>query len=172
MDRITLRLPHDLRRRFDAAAATNGGRSVLLRRLMERAAAAPLPDVADTPHRTPTVKLTVRLADADLHPLGVAAAAAGLSRNRWVVALVRRRLHDRPQFTPVESAALVDIRRELRRIGVNLNQITRALNTAVLEGVVLDLELGQVAAFRHEISLAVLALDGAFRGNLDYWQTG
>ena len=41
MDRITLRLPPDLARRFDAAAVARGGRSRYLRTLMEAAAQAP-----------------------------------------------------------------------------------------------------------------------------------
>ena len=64
------------------------------------------------------------------------AAAVGLSRTQWSVALIRRRLRDRPQFSRPEALALIEVRRELRRIGVNINQIARALNTAVMEGAV------------------------------------
>ncbi len=163
MDRITLRLPPDLTRRFDAAAAGQGGRSRLLRRLMESAAQAPLP---------PTVrsgKRTLRLGETDLRLLEVEATAVGLSRTQWSVALIRRRLYDRPQFSRPEALALIEVRRELRRIGVNVNQIARALNTAVMDGVVLDLELAQLGAFQAEISAWVDALGEAFEGNLAYW---
>ncbi len=68
--------------------------------------------------------------------------------------------------------ALIEIRRELRRIGVNVNQMARALNTAVLEGAVLDLELAQLAAFQAELGAWVEAVGDAFRGNLDYWAPG
>ena len=169
MDRITLRLPPDLTRRFDAAAAGQGGRSRLLRRLMESAAQAPLPTREEGPPTVRSGKLTLRLGETDLRLLEVEAAAMGLSRTQWSVALIRRRLHDRPQFSRPEALALIEVRRELRRIGVNINQIARALNTAVMDGVVLDLELAQLGAFQAEISAWVDALGEAFEGNLAYW---
>lgn len=169
MDRITLRLPSDLTCRFDAAAAGQGGRSRLLRRLMEDAAQAPLPSPAEAPSGARSGKLTLRLGEADLRLLEAEAVAMGLSRTQWSVALIRRRLHDRPQFSRPETLALIEVRRELRRIGVNVNQIARALNTAVLDGAVLDLEVAQLSAFQVEIAAWVDALGEAFEGNLAYW---
>jgi hypothetical protein len=169
MDRITLRLPPDLIRRFDAAAAGRGGRSRLLRRLMEAAAQAPLPAPVEGPSGPFAGKLTVRLGEADLAALEAEAEVTGLSRTQWTVALIRRRLHGRPQFSRLESFALIDVQRELRRIGSNVNQIARALNTAVLEWQVLDLEVAQLAAFQTEIRAHVLGLGEAFQGNLAYW---
>lgn len=172
MDRITVRLPTDLLRRFDAAAAARGGRSRLLRTLMEGVAQAPLPAPPEAPLRLLTAKLTVRLPDPDLARLEAEAAAIGLSRTQWTVGLIRARLHNRPQLGRSDGTAFLDARRELRRIGVNINQIARALNTAVMEGQVLDLEVAQLAAFRVEIAAWVDALGDAFRGNLDYWRIG
>lgn len=169
MDRITLRLSPDLTRRFDAAAAGQGGRSRLLRRLMEGAAQAPLPGPEEAPPTARSGKLTLRLGEADLRLLEAEAAAMGLSRTQWSVALIHRRLHDRPHFSRPEALALIEVRRELRRIGVNINQIARALNTAVMDGAVLDLELAQLGAFQVEISAWVDALGEAFEGNLAYW---
>ncbi|WP_419762276.1 plasmid mobilization relaxosome protein MobC [Brevundimonas vesicularis] len=113
--------------------------------------------------------MTLRLGEADLRLLEREAAATGLSRTQWSVALIRRRLHDRPQFSRPEALTLIEVRRELRRIGVNINQIARALNTAVMDGAVLDLELAQLGAFQAEISAWVEALGEAFEGNLAYW---
>lgn len=169
MDRITLRLPPDLVRRFDAAAAGQGGRSGLLRRLMETAAQVPLPAVVCAPVAGRTGKLTLRLGEADLAALEAEAEATGLSRTQWTVALIRRRLHGRPQLGRPEAFAFIEVQRELRRIGVNINQIARALNTAVLEGQVLDLETAQLRAFQTEIAAHLLGLRDAFEGNLAYW---
>ena len=172
MDRITLRLPSDLTRRFDAAAEGQGGRSRLLRRLMERAAQTPLPAPVALPPTGGTGKLTLRLGASDLALLEAEAGSAGLSRTQWSVSLIRHRLHGRPQFTRPDALALIETRRELRRIGVNINQIARALNTAVLEGQVLDLELAQIGAFQVEIAAWIESLGEAFEGNLAYWSVG
>lgn len=172
MDRITLRLPPDLLARFDAAATGRGGRSRLLRRLIEGAAQASLPAPSAAPLTPAAAKLTVRLTGADLARLEVEADALGLSRTQWTVALIRARLHGRPQLGRSDGTAFLDARRELRRIGVNINQIARALNTAVLDGQVLDLEVAQLAAFQVEIAAWIDALGDAFRGNLDYWRRG
>lgn len=169
MDRFTLRLTPDLARRFDAAAAAQGGRSRLLRSLMERAAQAPLPSPVKEGPTPNTGKLTLRLGEADLALLETEAAATGLSRTQWSVALIRRRLHGRAQFARPEALALIEIGRELRRIGVNVNQIARALNTAVLEGQVLELEVAQLTAYQVEMAAWIAALGDAFHGNLAYW---
>ena len=169
MDRLTVRLPIDLIRRFDAAAAGRGGRSRLLRRLIEGAAQAALPEVAAPSVDRLDAKLSLRLTSDDIALLELEAARMGLSRTQWTVALIRRRLHERPQLSPSEAIAFIGIQRELRRIGVNVNQIARALNTAVLEGKVLDLEVAQLADFAVEIRAHLGGVHDAFKGNLDYW---
>ena len=169
MDRLTLRLPPDLARRFDAAAAGRGGRSRFLRSLMEAAAQAPVPEAPDRPPGGGAGKLTLRLGADDLALVEAVAAGVGLSRTQWCVALIRRRLYGSPQFSPPDAIVLIEVQRELRRIGVNVNQIARALNTAVMEGQVLDLETAQLAAFTEEIRRHLLGLRDAFEGNLAYW---
>lgn len=169
MDRITLRLPPDLARRFDAAAAARGGRSRYLRALMERAAQASLPEPEQAPPGAKSAKLTLRLSDSDMAFLEAEAARAGVLRTQWAVMLIRRRLYGRLQLTPPEVIALIGVRRELHRIGVNINQIARALNTAVMEGAVLNLEIAQLATFAAEIRDHLAELDEAFAGNLAYW---
>lgn len=169
MDRLTVRLSPDLVRRFDAAAAGQGGRSRLLRQLIEGAAQAGLP-ASERPSVSPlSSKLTLRLGVDDLALLEAAAAHTGLSRTQWGVALIRRRLHGRAQLAPSDAVVFIGVQRELRRIGVNVNQIARALNTAVLEGQVLALEIAQLDAFATEIQGHLSGLQAAFRGNLDYW---
>lgn len=171
MDRFTLRLPPDLARRFEAAAASRGGRSRYLRTIMEAAAEAPLPAPEPGPTSAKSAKLTLRLSYDDMARLEAEAARAGLLRTQWAAALIRRRLHGRLQLTPPEAMALIGVRRELHRIGVNINQIARALNTAVMEGAVLDLEIAQLAAFAAEIRGHLGGLDDAFAGNLAYWSS-
>ena len=169
MDRITLRLPPDVIRRFDAAAASQGGRSRLLRRLIDGAAQASLPARSEAAPSRLSSKMGLRLAPADLAALEAEAASRGQSRTQWTVALIRARLYRRPQFSRHEALSFVEVQRELRRIGVNINQIARALNTAVMAGSVLDLEVAQLAAFSAEIRAHLTGLRDAFEGNLAYW---
>jgi hypothetical protein len=168
---FNVRVPDDLGARFDDWAGSRGGRSPALRRLIVAACSGPV-SRASTPGRLAVrpAKLTVRLTASDARGLTVAAAEFGLTPNAWVAALVRRRLHLRPTLTPDQALAVMAIQAELRRIGVNVNQIARALNTAVLEGKVLDLEMSSLTAFRTEIRGHVGAMREVLMGNLAYWE--
>jgi Bacterial mobilisation protein (MobC) len=166
---FNVRLDDDLAARFDGWAAARGGRSVALRQLMA-GAAGEIGEVTSRAARDRLpVKLTVRLSAADAKGLDIAAAETGLTRNAWAGAVLRRRLCDRPTFGRSEAVSLIAIQTELRRIGVNVNQIARALNTAVMEGRVLDLELGALDDLRREMHGYLSGLQSAFAGNLAYW---
>jgi hypothetical protein len=118
--------------------------------------------------RRPT-KLTVRLTAADSLGLQAAAAELGLTPNAWAAALIRNRLHGKPRFAPESQVALISIQAEYRRIGVNVNQVARALNTAVLEGKVVELELAYLEDLRTELHAHMSTLRAAFEGNQTYW---
>lgn len=167
MANLSIRVPDDLLARFDAAAGGQGGRAPTLRRLMDKAAAGPASPCGRLPARP--LKLTVRLTDEDGAGLVREAAAIGLTPNGWAAALIRHRLHGKPTFARAEAISLLAIQGEVRRIGVNVNQIARALNTAVMEGKVLDLEVGYLDALRTELRAHMSALREAFEGNLGYW---
>lgn len=170
-----VRLPDEIHARFDAAAAADGGRSRVLRRLVESYVAAQgegsAAMVDDLAWRTRGrgEKLTVRLRPDELAALDAASRERGVRRTTWLTAVVRARLLGRPTLSADESAAYVLTHRELNRIGVNLNQIARAMNTAVLEGSVLNAELHTIEAARSEIRELVQGVRAAFRGNVDYW---
>ena len=167
---FNVRLSDDLAGRFDRWAAGHGGRSVALRGLVERAAihtnavTSPVGPRAALP-----VKLTIRLSAQDAVGLMSAATEIGLTRNAWAAAVLRRRLVARPTFIGEDATAVLAVQSELRRIGVNINQIARALNTAVLEGRVLDLELTYLDELRAEIRAHMVGLRQALAGNLAYW---
>jgi predicted HicB family RNase H-like nuclease len=170
MANFNVRVPDDLAARFDAWAGAQGGRSPALRHLIDRAAATAgqaQQSVGRLPSRP--AKLTVRLAADDAMGLDAAAADAGLTLNAWAAALIRRRLHDRPTFRRSEEVTLLAVQTELRRIGVNVNQIARALNTGVLEGKVVDLEIAYLEDLRTEVRAHMFTLRQAFVRNLSYW---
>jgi predicted transcriptional regulator len=166
---VNVRVDDELAARFDAWAATRGGRSPALRGLMAQAVASGGVEVAGRGLGRRPVKLTVRLTAADAAGLAAAAAGMGLTRNAWAAALIRARLQLRPTFRPQDDDLLGAVQTELRRIGVNVNQIARALNTAVLEGRVLALELDDLEALRLELRGHMRHLREAFEGNLAYW---
>jgi hypothetical protein len=164
---FSVRVPDLAAQRFDAAAADQGGRSALLRRLVLEAGGQ-----AGSEAATPTVRsirLMVRLAPEDGLAVQREAAALGLRPAPWVAALVRRRVLGVPRFAPHDEASLLAIRSEVHRIGINANQIARALNTAIIEGKVLDLEIAYLDELRRELRVHLAGLEAAFAGNLAYW---
>lgn len=172
MANFNVRVPDALAALFDRWASAHGGRSPALRHLMTMASAASGDSALGERLSTRPTKLTVRLTSADASALRTVAMAEGLTPNAWAAAVVRRRLGGPPTFALADARRLTGIQSELRRIGVNVNQIARALNTAVLEGRVLDTELGAVEALRIELRAHMGALREAFAGNLAYWDAG
>lgn len=168
MAMFAFQLPDALAARFDAIAAQ--GRSRKLRELVAAAVGDELPQAPGRALRRKSVKLTLRLKPEDMTALDAAAHKEGMLRTDWVLALMRRRLFGRPKFGRKEELAFYAVQEELRRIGVNLNQIARAMNTAVMPGTVLASEIRQVEAFRDEVRATVEGLKDAFQGNLDFWE--
>lgn len=166
---LSARVSDDLATRFDAAAAGTGGRSAMLRRLVEDAAGGVPAGAASPLGRRDAARLMVRLAAPEARHVAEHAAAMGLPRAAWVAALARSHATGTPRFARSEELALIAIHGEVRRIGVNVNQIARALNTAVMEGRVLDTELGGVTDLGRELRAHIAALGEAFVGNLAYW---
>ncbi len=166
---LSTRVSDDVAARFDAAAAPVGGRSALLRRVVAgavQAAPSAPPEPADQRAAT---RLMVRLAAREGRHVATQAAALMIPRAAWVAALVRHHALGPPRFSRPDEVALLAIHGEIRRIGVNVNQIARALNTAVMEGRVLDTELGAIEDLRRELREHVRGLGEAFAGNLAYW---
>src|SRR3546814_11149010 len=97
-----LRLPDDLAARFDAKAIAAGGRSALLRKLIDGA----LEDAGEAssetalPRTRPTDRLQLRLMRADIVKPQAAAAAPGPKRADWLVELFGRRLHASSAHAP------------------------------------------------------------------------
>lgn len=166
MANFNVRVPDEVAARFDGWAGLHGGRSPALRHLIETACAG---STAGEPLGRRPTKLTVRMTTDDAAALVTAAAETGLTPNAWAAASLRYRLRGCPTFARCDELALIEVQGELRRIGININQIARALNTAVMEGKVLDLELTYLDALRSELADHINGLGEAFAGNLAYW---
>lgn len=169
-----LRLPDDLAARFDAMAASHGGRSAVLRQLVDRALRAGDDSVVIAePRERTTARVEVRLTASDIERLDAAASERGLKRTEWIVALLRRRLYGRSPPPRADRALIAQSWRELNRIGINLNQAVHALNAATMVDSRLDLarEAERVASFQQEIDAQLRALGRALAGDVAYWDT-
>lgn len=170
-----LRLPDDLAARFDAKATAAGGRSALLRRLIDGA----LGDGGDAssetalPRARTTDRLQLRLMHEDIVQLDAAADARGLKRTEWLVMLLRRRLHATSPPPRADRVLIAQSWRELNRIGINLNQAVHALHAATMVDSRLDLarEAARVASFRDEVADQLRVLGRALKGDMAYWDT-
>lgn len=167
---ISLRIPDEVAARLSAVAASEGGKSALLRRLIADVLNASSARIAPLPVGRPQ-KITVRFRESEMRQLAEIAHQRGMTRTGWIVALVRSRLGSPVQHSPGEHASLRAIVRELNRIGGNINQIARAANTSALQGRAVEPDLSAIRDARSAIDLALAQLRGALDGNADYWET-
>ncbi|MCK1333309.1 plasmid mobilization relaxosome protein MobC [Bradyrhizobium sp. CW9] len=165
---ISLRVSDQVAAEFSAFAATQGGKSALLRRLIADVLAAPAPRISALPVGRPE-KVTVRFRESELRQLAEVSHQRGMTRTGWIVALVRSRLGSPVQHTPDEHDALRAIVRELNRIGGNINQIARAANTSVLQGRAVEPDLSAIQEAKLVIERELAKLRNALNGNADYW---
>lgn len=71
----------------------------------------------------------------------------GVKRQDFVIGLIRSALAAEPQFTKTETQTLFDATWELRRIGMNINQIARRLNEEAKLGKLRGTEAEQFLKF-------------------------
>ena len=88
---ISLRIPDEVAARLSAVAASEGGKSALLRRLIADVLDASPARIAPLPVGWPE-KITVRLWESEMRQLADTARQRGMTRTGWIVALVRSRL--------------------------------------------------------------------------------
>ena len=167
MASMSARIPDPLAARFDAFASSRGGKSRVLRALMEAAlqGSTPVAEVVGSAAGRSS-KVTLRLREEDLSALDDACADTGLRRTEWIVALVRRRLSGRPQFDRASAASLLEARRELRRLGVNLREMAEASGDRG------EPPAAQLEALRADVRAQLEGIRQAIAGNLAYWGEG
>ena len=165
---ISLRVPDEVAAQFSVLAATEGGKSALLRRLITDVLNASPARIAPFPMGRPQ-KITVRFRECEMRQLAEVSHQRGMTRTGWIVALVRSRLGSPVQHSPEEHAALRAIVRELNRIGGNINQIARAANTSVLQRRAVEPDLSAIQEAKLVIEKELAQLRNALNGNADYW---
>ena len=106
---LTVRVVRELLASFDALAEGRGGRSALLRTVLQEA----LKHVADAPRIAPRAdsadnRVSLRFTDAETAVLDHRAAERGVNRAGWIKALVRRHISLKGT-APMEKATVEEL---------------------------------------------------------------
>jgi hypothetical protein len=170
---MTVRLDRATLDAFDALAEGRGGRSALLRSLLDQA----MRQAGDAPKvqaraEPATSRVSFRVTDAELAVLDTRAAERGTDRAGWVKALMRRHIGLKGNVDDGLRESLGPVRMQLQRIGRNLNQAMRAGNAAMMadSGLQIERELRRITEMRQDINEQIAALGEALRGDLSYWE--
>ncbi|MGJ0513383.1 hypothetical protein [Methylocystis sp.] len=81
-----------LAEKFAAMAANEGGKSVLMRRLVEQAIGNGRSPARVAMTAGASRKVTIRLRESELRLLSTIAALRGMNRTQWIASLVRARI--------------------------------------------------------------------------------
>lgn len=176
---MTFRIADADARRFDELAAQHGGRSALLRTLIQSVLeGGEAPD--DAPgsglrgRALAREKVMIRLPPEVIDQVDAEAKAAKMRRTRWIANLIRARFEARPAATRAKLSGEVrteiqSIEKSLQRIGTNVNQMARAMNRAVLPGTTLDRQVETMAGHAEQIRALGKRLQRALVSNDGYW---
>lgn len=169
---LTARVDRELLAAFDTLAEGRGGRSALLRSVLQQALAG----VVDAPRITPRAdiagnRVSIRFTDAEIAVLDHRAAERGIDRAGWIKALARRHIGLKGSVDDGLRDAVAPIRMQLQRIGRNLNQAMKAGNSAMMadSGLQIDSELRRIADMREEINEQIAALGDVLRSDFSFW---
>lgn len=170
---LTARVDRELLAAFDAMAEGRGGRSALLRTVLQQA----LKHVAGAPRIAPRAdsagnRVSLTFTDVETAVLDHRAAERGVDRAGWIKALVRRHIALKAGVDDGLRDAVAPIRMQLQRIGRNLNQAMKAGNAAMMadSGLQIDRELRRIADMREEINEQIEALAAVLRGETAFWE--
>ena len=170
---LTARVDRALLADFDALAEGRGGRSALLRAVLQQA----LAQVSDTPRIAPRGEIagnrvSLRFTDAEAAVLDHRSVERGIDRAGWIKALVRRHIALKSGVDDGLRDAVAPIRMQLQRIGRNLNQAMKAGNAAMMadSGLQIDRELRRIADMREEINEQIASLADVLRGEAVFWE--
>lgn len=168
---LSVRVDADALTAFDSFAVGRGGRSALVRQMIERTLqeSAARPHI-DRPEGAARNRVSLRFTEVEIAVIAHRASQRSTDHAGWIKALVRRHLALKSRVDDGLLAELAPIRMQLLRIGRNLNQAMKAANAAMLEtGDKIEPELRRIADMRMEISEQVTAVGDAMRGDASYW---
>lgn len=168
----------DLTREIDRLAARLGGHQALISHLIRSSGTETRDREAADDHKLeprPTgwgrVSINIELTREDFLRLDEEAKAFGAPRHRWIIALIRKRLHGGHQFSRSERIQLTNIARELRKIEVQIFKLVRAVSSRKELVQALDDRLDQVSRLNAQVARMSSALADSFRADDDYWRS-
>ena len=131
--KVELRIDAEMLDAFDALVGSRGSkRSLELRRLIQAELAghgvAPLPGTKDKGWR----RFNVSLTPVEYQAVAVVAQSWAMKPSQWTATLVRRWLLVDPRPSRADMGELAAILQQIRRIGLNINQIAHAGNQLAL----------------------------------------
>jgi len=172
MKHISTHIDDDLFERFSTLAHAHGGKSALLRhlvRLVVESGASKVENKLPNPSGR-AVHLSVRLSENEVAEVKKAAASRSMKPSQWLRSIVRVRLGAGTQYSASELHELRALTNQVRKVGVNLNQITHAANEARLEHAPFAVDTKVLNATREEVSRTLTALHLMARGNVRMWE--
>ena len=131
------------------------------------AASTPAEVEPHQPERT-TKRKEVALTPSELERVEAIAQAEGYSVSRWLAALVRARLTSTPQFGQHELELLARSNLQLLKIGRNLNQVAKALNTSPHDHRAYRVEL--IEELEALIKAHTVSVSDAMTANIKRWR--
>lgn len=115
----------------------------------------------------PKVRVEIHLTESEHRLLKPLARAEGFPVTKWIVALIRARLIQHPQFGQSELESLARSNQQLLAIGRNLNQLAKALNTSPQDRRAFRVDL--ITELSSRIQTHTKIVSNVMRGNLERW---
>lgn len=170
---LSIRLDTGTLAALDSFAVGRGGRSAILRQMIEQMLAEnirrPLIEPSDG---SSCKRVSLRFTDAEIAVIEYRASQRSTNRAGWIKALVRRHLSLKSRVDDGLLNELAPIRMQLLRIGRNLNQAMKAANLRMMDDgdKKIENDLRRIADMRMEISEQIAAVGDAMHGDAGYWE--
>jgi hypothetical protein len=112
------------------------------------------------------VRSEIRLTQAERELVARRASAVGLSRNRWIVALIRAQLINEPHFSELEMKLLAESNQHLAQVNRRLSEISRSSGRQNPD----FSNANDTSAMRQRIDAHLRAVVAMVHANLDRWR--
>ncbi|MGI9360916.1 MAG: ribbon-helix-helix protein, CopG family [Parasphingorhabdus sp.] len=170
---LSIRLDRRALAALDSFAAGRGGRSAIMRQMIEQL----LEESIGLPLIKPSEgsscnRVSLRFTDAEIAVIEYRASQRSTNRSGWIKALVRRHLALKSRVDDGLLNELAPIRMQLLRIGRNLNQAMKAANLRMMDDgdKKIENDLRRIADMRMEIAEQIAAVGDAMHGDVGYWK--